>query len=312
MTEAFATKYRPKTFKEVVGQDAIVTSLQGVLKKRSSKTFLFDGPSGTGKTTLARICASELGCKAKDIQEIDAATFTGIDDMRQITGGLMYRPIGGEIKALIIDEAHGLSKAAWGSLLKILEEPPAYVFWFLCTTEAQRVPPTIMTRCARYQLKPVGQGDLIDLLGMVADAEDILPGKTGDSIIKLCAMEAMGSPRQALVNLATCAMAVDRQEASDLLSSAIETTEAVDLAKALLAGTNWAKARELLNGLKGANGESIRQVVRSYITAVALSSTNDKTTHRCMAILEAFSVPCGTAEQLTPIVLSVGRLLFAD
>jgi DNA polymerase-3 subunit gamma/tau len=311
---SYVTKYRPSSFDKVIGQDAIVSSLKSSIEKKAAKVYLFEGPTGTGKTTLARICAAMIGCQSKDIQEIDAATFTGIDDMREITKGLMYRPIGGEVKALILDEAHALSKQAWDSLLKALEDPPAHVYWFLCTTNAARVPATVMTRCARYQLKPVAKNDLIDLLGTVADAENILPGKTGDAIIALCAAEAGGSPRQALSNLALCANAKDRGEASDLMASAVDSVEAIELAKALLTGTTWAKARVFLEGLKaaGANGESVRQVVRAYITAVAVGSQKEEAAHRCMAILDAFKDPCGPGEQLTPIVLAVGRLLFSD
>lgn len=310
---SFTTKYRPQTFEEVIGQKAVVSSMRTALKERRATTFLLDGPSGTGKTTLARIGAMFVGCKGKrDIQEVDAASYTGIDDMRQIAGGLMYRPIGNDVKALIIDEAHGLSKAAWNSLLKILEEPPSWVYWFLCTTEPSRVPATIMTRVVRYQLKPVSLEELEDLLFKVADEEKILPGKTGDTIITLCAKEAAGSPRQALSNLATCANAKDRQEASDLLASAIESHEAIELAKLLLAGTNWEKAQPLLASLKELNAESVRQTVRAYITAVALGNKKTATAHRCMAILEAFEKPCIPGEQFTPIVLAVGRILMSD
>jgi len=311
MNDSFVTKYRPKTFKEVIGQDSVVASLEAIIAKKGAKTFLFDGPSGTGKTTLARICATAVGCRPNDTQEIDAATFTGVDDMRSIAGGLIYKPIGGDVKALIIDECHMLSKAAWNSLLKILEEPPSHVYWFLCTTEPQRVPDTIRTRCARYQLKNVPEKLLVDLLGWVADEEQILPGKSGDAIIGLCAHEAAGSPRQALSNLALCSAARDRGEASDLLSSAVESTEAIELAKALLAGTTWDKARAILEGLKGSNAESIRQTVRAYISAVALGS-KEAQAHRCMAILDAFSQPCSPGEQLTPTILSVGKCLLSD
>ena len=93
MTEALINKYRPQEFSEVVGHDAVVRSLQAVLKRGASKTFLFTGPSGTGKTTLARIVAKEVGCQSADLLEIDAVTFTGVDDMRAVTANLIYKPL---------------------------------------------------------------------------------------------------------------------------------------------------------------------------------------------------------------------------
>lgn len=310
---SYITKYRPSKFEDVIGQDGVVASFEKALKDRTAKAFLIDGPSGCGKTTLARIAAHTVGCKDKDIQEIDAATYSGIDDMRQITSTLCYRPIGGEVKSLIVDECHALSKAAWDSLLKVLEEPPEHVFWFLCTTTPAKVPQTIMTRCARYQLKAVPEKLLVKLLDDVAAAEGILKGRAGEDIIDLCASEAGGSPRQALANLALCAAAKNRDEASDLMASAVDSVEAIDLAKGLLKGIDWREACDILAKLKDANGESVRQVVRAYITAVALGSgKNAKQAERCMAILDAFSQPCAPGEQLTPIVLSVGRLMFAN
>src|SRR5882762_2091814 len=112
------TKYRPIVFDDVIGQDVAVKALRGALKSNASQTYLLHGPSGTGKTTLARIAATEVGARDKDIIEIDAATYTGIDDMRVVTSGLMYRPLGGNTKAIIIDEAHALSRQSWQSMLK--------------------------------------------------------------------------------------------------------------------------------------------------------------------------------------------------
>src|SRR5665213_3208243 len=131
------TDYRPKTFAEVIGQPAVIRSLKLALTKKSNHAFLLHGPSGCGKTTLARIAATVLGVTSpRQIKDFDAATNTGIDDVRAITGALAYRPIGVKpLMVMVVDECHALSAPAWKALLKILEEPPEHVWWFLCTTE---------------------------------------------------------------------------------------------------------------------------------------------------------------------------------
>src|SRR3990167_7232725 len=137
--------------------------------------------------------------------EIDAATFTGIDDIRRVTETLNYRPIGaGTIRAIIVDECHRLSPAAYAALLKPLEEPPKWVYWFLCTTELGKVPANIKTRCTAYGLRAVPTPEIRVLLTDIAKKERIV-GKHVESVIDLCAKEATGSPRQALVFLGMCA-----------------------------------------------------------------------------------------------------------
>ena len=304
-------KYRPKTFKEVIGQVPIVRSLKQLLAGGTNRTILFSGPSGTGKTTLARIAAAEVGCLDQDITEIDGATFTGIDDMRQITSSLAYRPLGeGAVKAIIIDECHMLSTAAWQSLLKSLEEPPAWVYWFLCTTNADKVPATIKTRCTSYGLKSVSTNDLTDWLAFIADAEGIGDElKDCESIVALCARNASGSPRQALANLGLCMAAKSKNEAADLLKTAGDSSEAIDLARALIAGKPWMVIQEILETMKEQNPESIRHVVRAYMTKAILGSANPD--ERAFAILEAFSKPFPSGDGVSPLLLAIGGLIFA-
>lgn len=173
--QVLARKYRPKTFKEVLGQEAIVTTLKNAIKwGRIAHAYLFSGSRGTGKTTLARIFAKALNCQqpspelepcnqcasckeitsgsSLDVLEIDGASHRGIEDIRQINETAGYAASSGKYKIYIIDEVHMLTKEAFNALLKTLEEPPPKVKFFFATTEPQKVLPTILSRCQRFQL----------------------------------------------------------------------------------------------------------------------------------------------------------------
>jgi DNA polymerase III gamma/tau subunit len=311
-SKSLILKYRPNKWDEVIGQKEVVRSLKQIVEKKSSHAFLLTGPSGTGKTTLSRIIAQSVGCTGNgDISEIDAATFTGIDDMRSITVGLRYRPFGkNSVKAIIVDEAHALSRQAWQSLLKSVEEPPSWAYWFFCTTDIGRIPDTIKTRCSTYQLKPVSINDLSELLVGIAETEQF---KVSDDVIDVCVKEAQGSPRQAISNLATCADVVDRIEGARLLKSALTGQgEAIDLARMLVKGANWTQLLPILNKIKDQNAESIRQVVRAYVTTALLENKNDESVVSGMVILEHFSTPfINTNDGVSPILLAVGRIIFS-
>lgn len=174
--QVIARRYRPQSFQEVLGQDPIVTTLKnGIKLGRLAHAYLFSGPRGTGKTTLARLLAKAINCldptasfdpcnicsSCRDIQsgssldviEIDGASNRGIDDIRQINETVGYSTASGKYKIYIIDEVHMLTKEAFNALLKTLEEPPPTVKFFFATTEAHKVPPTIMSRCQQFSLK---------------------------------------------------------------------------------------------------------------------------------------------------------------
>ena len=141
-------KYRPDTFADVWGQEAIVKNLkQAVATNAPLHAYLFSGTRGTGKTTLARIFARELGTAPVDLYEIDAASHNGVDDIRELRDAVSTLPVSSKYKVYILDEVHMLSKAAFNALLKTLEEPPAHVIFILATTELHKVPETIISRC---------------------------------------------------------------------------------------------------------------------------------------------------------------------
>ncbi|MFZ2205356.1 MAG: DNA polymerase III subunit gamma/tau [Minisyncoccia bacterium] len=151
---ALYRKYRPKTFKEVLGQDHIVKVLESSIETgKVSHAYLFVGSRGTGKTSVARIFAAEIGVSENDLYEIDAASNRGIEDIRILRDGVRVLPFDSKYKIYIIDEVHMLSKDAWGALLKTLEEPPAHVIFILATTELHKVPETIVSRCQVFTFR---------------------------------------------------------------------------------------------------------------------------------------------------------------
>jgi len=309
MSDGLITKYRPTKFSQVVGQDAVVKALERAIAKGLAKTLLFTGPSGTGKTTLARIAAAELGCLPGSLIEIDAATHTGIENMRDVMDGLRYLPLGeGRIKVVLIDECHALSAQAWKSILKATEEPPEHVYWMLCTTEPTKVPETIRTRCMRLDLKPVGKQDLADLLYGIVDAEKLA---ATDDVVGLCVREAHGSPRQALSNLTLCADVTNKEEAGELLHSAATAPQAFELARLLNSRGRWSDVQRMLAELSEAavDPESVRHVVRAYMTKIALTATAEAQVGRALEILDAFSQPFNHFDGASPLVLACGKLL---
>ncbi len=170
--EVLYRKYRPHTFAEVAGQEHIVSALETQAKSgQFGHAYLFYGSRGTGKTSVARIFARALGCTDKDLYEIDAASNTGVDDVRELRDGVRTLPFESPIKVYLIDEVHMLSKAAFNALLKTLEEPPAHVVFILATTELHKVPDTIISRCQMHTFHRPSAEVLAEVVKKVAKKE---------------------------------------------------------------------------------------------------------------------------------------------
>lgn len=167
-------KYRPHEWKEVEGQDHIVSVLSQSIEERTfSHAYLFTGSRGTGKTSVARIFAKALGTNAEDIIEIDAASNRGIDDIRALREAVRVLPFSSEFKLYIVDEVHMLTKEAFNALLKTIEEPPAHVIFILATTELDKVPETILSRCQVFSFRKPSEKTLVATIEAIAAREKI-------------------------------------------------------------------------------------------------------------------------------------------
>ena len=179
-------KYRPETFEEVIGQDSIVKTIESAIKKGDiSHAYLLCGPRGTGKTTIARLIARALGSSVEDIYELDAASNNKVEDVHQLREGVNTMPFSSKYKVYILDEVHMMSKAAWNALLKTLEEPPAHVVFILATTEIEKVPETIISRCQTFTFKKPSDMVLAELVTRVAKSEGYTLEEGGAELIAM-------------------------------------------------------------------------------------------------------------------------------
>ncbi|MFQ5883032.1 MAG: DNA polymerase III subunit gamma/tau [Candidatus Methylomirabilales bacterium] len=286
--QVLARRWRPQTFDEVVGQEPVTRTLKNALRQgRVAHAFLFAGPRGVGKTTTARILAKALNCDegptpepcnrclncreitagaAVDCVEIDGASHTGVEHVRDLQEQLIYQPVRGRSKVYIIDEVHMLSLSAFNALLKTLEAPPPKVVFILATTEPHKVPPTIHSRCQRYDFRRIGQGLLVERLRAIAQAEGV---EVTPEALAALARAADGSLRDAQSILdQVIAYAEERVTAEEVAAvlgwTPAEVVRAV--VEACLAG-EAGRALELLEELL-AKGGDLRALVFNMLESI--------------------------------------------
>lgn len=248
--------YRPRNFAEVEGQSQVTAPLsEQINSDKVGHAYLFAGSRGLGKTSVARILAREIGCTERDLYEIDAASNNSIDDIRALTEGVYTLPFESPYKVYILDEVHMLSKSAWNAFLKTLEEPPAHVVFILATTEIEKVPDTVQSRCQVFEFKKPSREVLAKVVSNVAKKEGY---EITQSAVELIAMLADGSYRDALSVL------------QRVLTSAPDKA----LSREVVEETTGAPKREFVYALVGALAKGSRAEALTAIENTRKSDTD--------------------------------------
>lgn len=281
-------KYRPKKFSDLVGQDQAVKLLKSMEKKQRFPHFLLlQGPSGCGKTSIARIVARKLNCFNTDLIEINAADFRGVETVRSIREKMNLMAMHGETRCWIIDECQQLTSTAQNAFLKVLEEPPDWVYFCFATTNAGKLLETIRTRCRKVRVKHVSETDILKLLVRVCKKEKAT--HIGKSALTKIAKYCEGSPRQALVMLESILDIQDKDEQANAIEDSRVEKKAIDLARALMRkNPSWKTVAPLTENLED-DIETVRNVVLSYASKILRSG--GKNMHYAYLVIDAFAEP---------------------
>lgn len=281
-------KYRPKTLKMVVGNSETVAAIESFLPDNMPHAIMLHGPTGCGKTTLARIIAEQLGCHKNDYREINSAQFRGIDTIREVTSNMHLHPLG-KSRVWLFDECHQISSAAQNGMLKILEDSPENGYFILCTTDKDAMIAPVRGRCAMFPVVPLNYKQSLLLLSRVNTKEQLgVSEKHLDEIAGVCA----GQSRDMLVTLEKVAK-LPEEKRSPAIVSASESAEVIELCRALIAKKPWQSVAKILKGMVEDDPEKIRWAVLGYANAVLLNSGKEQAYY----VVQAFQNPFYTSKK---------------
>ena len=285
-------KYRPAKFDEVVGNEMAIKTIRQELK-HGSHVFLMTGAAGTGKTTVARIMANYLKAGPMSVFEINSAENRGIDSAREIMEKMRYNPSDGESMVWILDEFHQQTRPAQEAFLKPLEETPSHVYFFICTTNPEKLIAPLKSRCSLVVMKPLLPEEMEHLIIRTIEAENkntfVDPVEISENVIGRIVETANGSGRKALKLLGKVLYLDNDKERLKALrdvSNEDEAKETIDFCRALYSGKNWSTVAGLLQKMDLTEPESIRYAVLGYGNSILMKGMNNS----ALKVMEAFSM----------------------
>ena len=293
--QPFHIKYRPKSFEEFLGNEGTIKDLRKLLDRKDRQhTYLLTGPSGTGKTTLGRIIAKELGCHNTEFFELDTANTRGIDTIREVIESSLYVPTMGKVKVYLFDEAHQITGAAAEALLKLAEKPPRYVYLIFCTTNPEDMLGPLKNRCQIFSLNPLDEDTMRALIEHVLQEEK---AELTPAIMQKLIKASEGIARKALMLLERIIDSDKDKQERVLLDASLEVTSRDgirDLCRILVSepsrteqNTNWEDIRKILNRLHSP-AEEIRKVIMEYMADFLLQATSEAEREKAIRIIDDF------------------------
>jgi len=281
----FHIDYRPADFDQVIGNKQTILSLKALLTSDCPHAILFVGPTGCGKTTIARIVKKHLGCSDEDFIEINTGNNRGIDTAREIMSNMRFAPANGQTRVFLLDEVHRTTNDFQGSMLKPLEDCPSHVYFLLCTTDPTKLLPALKNRCSIFTVSKLSPNEMFLLIRRVI--KNLKVDVTNEMIRKIVNASA-GCPRQALVLLQQI-VGVDADNVKELsLVEDKEQKQVIDLCRSLLKKEPWKKVAIIIDGLGDQDLERVRRAVLGYMSVVLLKGDNPQAANVIMAFKEPF------------------------